>query len=343
MDAQTLVKFLQTGKGKRQKMKQPTKRDTKKEIYNPTPVDYHLLRYLKDYHFLTARLFLRRHFEGKSLERAQRIMKRLFEAEHLARRALPDVRVGQPEYIYALATKGINELKSKGETGFSRYRNKELQEFSYLHLQHELWANEFAIEAELLHRFAPDITLEEKRHGLDIKRESKYFTYERRLLDGGREEERVKITPDYWFHFSLQLANIEKKRNKYIVLELDTGSETNIREFKKKFRAYVHYAYEYGPYFEQFGTNYIQVAYATTAGEERRKTMLEWCEKELQQQRLDQDANLFRFCALPREVTIDPKTRLEQITLKLDPTTVFLYPIWYRPYDDTPAPLLWKP
>jgi hypothetical protein len=51
--------------------------------------------------------------------------------------------------------------------------------------------------------------------------------------------------------------------------------------FKQKLRAYVQYAVEDGPYYQQFGANTITVAYATTAGENRLRTMLLWCEQEL--------------------------------------------------------------
>jgi len=93
------------------------------------------------------------------------------------------------------------------------------------------------------------------------------------------------------------------------VVELDRGSETNVAEFKKKIRAYVHYAYPGGTYEAMFGTQTITVAFATTAGEHRLRTMLLWCEQELKEQRLDQEAGLFRFTTLPQE-ELDPQTGL---------------------------------
>ncbi len=319
---------------------QERKRATNK-AYELTPLDYEILKYVREYHFLTAWQLVKIHYSDGSLTRAQTKLKRLYDATYLDRRALPDVRVGQPTWIYALSTKGINYLKDQGFSSFSRYRPNELQHIKYPHLEHVLSLNDVLIAARRLSKEAPDISLEAMRHDLDLKKIPAKVEYLRRLPDGEKEEETVKIVPDAWLDFHLHLANTNKKRRKCIIIELDRGSETNVAEFKKKIRAYVHYAAEGGVYYQMFGTNTITVAYATTAGENRLRTMQLWCEQELDEQRLDYDASLFRFTALPQG-TIDLETGKAKST-DYDPRTLFLSDVWYKPYEKDACTLLWKP
>lgn len=309
--------------------KSKEKKQKPKKLYAPTPLDTELLKYVREYHFLTAWQLVKIHYSDGSLTRAQTKLKNLYDTEYLDRRALPDVRVGQPTWIYALSTKGINYLKELGYSSFSRYRPNELQHMKYPHLEHVLSLNDVLIAARNLPKQAPDISLDEMRHDLDMKKTPAKVEFVRRLPTGDKADESVKLVPDAWLYFSLTLANTEKKRRKGIIIELDRGSETNIAEFKKKIRAYVHFAIENGAYYQMFGTNSITVAYATTAGENRLRTMQLWCEQELQEQRLDYDAALFRFTALPQGT--------------IDPCRLFLADVWYVPFEKKPVTLLWKP
>ncbi len=307
----------------------------KQQPYIPSPLDYQILQYVRAYHFLTVWQLVKLHYSDGSLTRARVLLLRLHETGYLDRRALPHVGLGQPTYIYALATKGINYLRDQGFSAFSRYRPNELQHFKYPHLEHVLHLNDFLIAARNLSKIAPDIALEEMRHDLDLKRTPAKVAYVRRLPDGDKVDEKLNLVPDGWLDFRLSLANSPKRRRKCIVVELDRGSETNVAEFKKKIRAYVHYAYPGGPYETMFGTQAITVAFATTAGENRLKTMLLWCEQELKEQRLQYDASLFRFTALPKE-ELNPETGL-------DAKRLFLSDVWSVPFADDPVCLLWKP
>ncbi len=322
-----------------QRVKEPT-RKAKKTVYEPTPLDYHLLQYVREYHFLTAWQLVKIHFSDGSLTRAQTKLKTLYEHGYLDRRVLPHIGTGQPTYIYALATKGINELKEQGFSSFSRYRPDRLQHYKYPHLEHVLSLNDVLIAARRLHRLAPDITLEAMQHDLDLKRTPVKVSYVRRLPDGDKEDEITTIIPDAWLDFRLHLANTDKKRRKCIVLELDRGSETNMAEFKRKIRAYVHYASEGGAYQAMFGVKSITVAYITTAGENRLRTIRAWCEQELKEQKLEYEAPLFRFAALPYLPQSETKKTLP---LEVDAKRLFLADISYIPYSPAPSCLLWKP
>src|SRR5437588_8457703 len=101
------------------------------KAYEPTPLDGEILKYVRAYHFLTAWQLVKLHYSDGSLTRARVKLLRLYEHDYLDRRALPHVGVGQPTYIYALATKGIHSLKEHGYSAFSRYRPNELQQLKY--------------------------------------------------------------------------------------------------------------------------------------------------------------------------------------------------------------------
>src|SRR5579859_7243177 len=124
-----------------------------------TPLEYQIMQYVREYHFLTAWQVVKLHYSDGSLTRARVVLLRLYEAGYLDRRSLPHVGKGQPIYIYALATKGINYLKDQGFPSFSRYRPNELQHFKYPHLEHVLSLNDFLIAGRNLTKSAPDITL----------------------------------------------------------------------------------------------------------------------------------------------------------------------------------------
>src|SRR5712672_1700449 len=73
------------------------------------PLDYEVLKYVREYHYLTAQQFVNIHYSQGSLTRAQTILKRVFDPElglgHLDRRPLPHSGTGQPIYVYTLSTK----------------------------------------------------------------------------------------------------------------------------------------------------------------------------------------------------------------------------------------------
>jgi len=85
-----------------------TEKQKKQKPYIATPLDYQILQYVREYHFLTAWQLVKLHYSDGSLTRARVVLLRLYnEAEYLDRRALPHVGVGQPTYIYALGMRQI--------------------------------------------------------------------------------------------------------------------------------------------------------------------------------------------------------------------------------------------
>lgn len=328
------------------------KRTPRIKLYEPTPTDLQLMLYLKDYHYLTPWQLTRLHYSDGSFTRAQTKLQTLAGENtkmpckpYLARRTLPHLGIGNPTYIYTLSTEGQNYLKAQGIAGFTRFRRDEFAKKKFRHLEHVLAVNDVLIAAHNLAKVAPLIRLVAMLHDLDLKKTAQPFIHERRLRDGSLGEESAKIMPDAWLDFRLALASEAKKeRRRNVILELDRGTEFDQEEFRKKIRDYVHYALpgeddSPSPYEQLFGTPYIIVAYATTSGDNRLKTMRRWCEEELIEQQLDQEANLFRFTSLtyhaaaPRKYTPPPS---------LDPYELFLKPIWFIPYQKQPTILLWQ-
>src|SRR5436305_10852412 len=220
----------------------------------------------------------------------------------------------------------MNLLKDMGFSGFSRFRPDEFRRFAFPHLDHALAVNDFLIAARLLPLSVSSITLSEMRHDLDLKKTPVKVTVERRLPYGDRIDEKVTVIPDGWLDFRQKREGQEKRKRRCIVVELDRGT-TSIAPFKEKLRAYYFYALS-EEYEALFGTKLCMVAYATTAGKDRLKQMVEWCEQELVQQRLEHEANLYRFTSLPSGV--------------YDPQEIFCFPVWFKPFEQESVSLLWR-
>ena len=174
--------------------------------------------------------------------------------------------------------------------------------------------------------------------------------FERKISEhssGGLQQERVKIVPDGMLDFRMQLHQTDAKERRRIILpEIDRGTETNIEEFKKKIRAYVHYALPGGAFEQMFGRANKRVVWiATKGGENRLYTLRKWCEEELAEQELDHEYNLFRFTLLEQVKMVEKNTGKEKISeeLAIDPFTFFLTPVVYLPYHREPDTLYWKP
>jgi hypothetical protein len=291
--------------------------------YEPTPVDFEILLLVRAYHFLTVSQLIRlRRLSNNSLSTEQPRLKKLADTKYLDRRHLPHTSTGNTKYVYSLSTKGLNYLKETGLIDSSRYRRDILINVKYPHLDHALALNDFLIAARLLEKAVPYISLVEMRHDLDLKKTPVRVTVERRMPYGDRIDEKITVIPDGWLDFTMPVLDVRR----CIVVELDRGT-TSIAPFKEKLRAYYGYAISL-EYQELFGTDLCMVAYATTAGKQRLFQMIEWCEKELQQQRLEHEANLYRFTSLPDGA--------------YDPQEIFCTPVWYKPFEPEPVSLLWN-
>ncbi len=304
-----------------------------KKHYTLTSVDYEILQLVREYHFITAEQLVRLRYSKNSLPTAQIRLQTLSGnnpkipcSNYLDRRHMPHIGTGNTDYIYYLSTKGQHELQDTGMIGFSRVRKSEIEEMKFPHLQHVLSLNDFLIAARLLPHAVPTISLIETRHDLDLKKTPVRVNVERRLPYGDRIHERITVIPDAWLDFRMVVPDRPKPRRRCIVVELDRGT-TSISPLKQSFLARYGYAIS-EEYQELFGTDLCMVAYATTAGIQRLQQMIEWCEQELEQQRLEHEANLYRFTSIPDG--------------ELEPKHVFCDEVWYKPFESEPVSLLWN-
>jgi hypothetical protein len=142
----------------------------------------------------------------------------------------------------------------------------------------------------------------------------------------------VRFTPDGWLDFRITTNN--QTQQACILLELDMDTHQKPR-FQKKIASYVSFVKE-GLYEQAFSTTSVVIAFVTPTGDKRREQMKAWCEEQLvsspvyrtTHQRANgmNDATLFLFGSVPPGA--------------LSPTDVFLFPIWFSPFDNRPQPLL---
>jgi len=288
-------------------------------------VDYEFLALVKEYYYLTVSQIIRLRYKEGSLATVQVRMKNLFDAGYLLRRQLPHVGSGNSEYIYSLSTKGYHKVEELGYEIPSRVRKSEFEEKDLPHLKHLLAVNDILIAAHLLPGLAPQITLQESRHDMDLHKTPVTVSYNARTHTGKQEKEQTTIIPDGWLDWRYTTSQGDKKR-RCLVLELDRGT-AEMKKIKQKLRAYIHYAVS-EDYTKVFGTNIIMVVYLTTKNQ-RAVQLREWCEQELTLQGETENAALFRFAYLP-ETT-------------LDPLTLFCKDICTIPFEKTPVSLLWAP
>ena len=297
---------------------------TASKPYTLKGVDYEFLLLVKEYHSITAAQIVRLRYKAGSLSSVQERLKNLFDAGFLLRRQLPHVGPGSSEYIYALSIKGYHKIEDLGYEIPSRVRKSEFEQKDLPHLEHLLGVNDILIAARLLPGLAPQITLQEFRHDMDLHKTPLVVSYDARSNAGKLEKERTTIIPDGWLDFRCTTPQGDTKR-RCLVLELDRGT-MDMKRVKQKLRAYTHCAVS-EEYVTLFGTNIIMVVYLTTK-KQRAIQLREWCEQELTLQQLTHDADLFRFAYLP-ETT-------------LDPLTLFCKDICTIPFEKTPVSLLWQ-
>ncbi len=261
--------------------------------------------------YLTSQQVVRLFYSPGSLTYVQSRMKRLVDGKFCQRLFLPRPAAhGSAPSVYTLARKGLAHLGRLGEEVSPRYRPSEEALHSYLFLAHTLAVNDFLIACDLLCRQEPHIRLERFLHERDLKRAPDYVT--------DRDGNRIAVIPDAWIDL-----RIDEAYRLCLALELDRGTEEQ-RKWRRKVRGLA--GWSGSTYQKRFGTNSLTVVVVSTAGERRIINLLSWTENELETIRRKEAFDLFRFTAAnPAQST---------------PSDLFLSPVWHRPFDPQPGPLL---
>lgn len=281
-----------------------------------------ILRGLHTYYFLTIPQMLHvLGFSAKSSTHAWELCNELRQQSYIKPYPFPHtVPVGRPAQVWVLDRKGCLYLRDLGLEVGTHLRTVSEPEYGYLFLKHTLFVNDLLIAASLLPRQRPSVDMAEMRHERALKRESASVPI-RVKVQGEWKEKPRGVVPDGWLDFRVTDPH-RKIWRQPVLLELDRGTEDQ-RAFREKVQALVRYAA--GPYKEQFGTEFVTVAVVTTEGQKRLGDLVRWCEAELTEQQVQQEADLFRLCCLPEA---------------FDPAMLFFAPLWRRPFDPTLTALL---
>jgi hypothetical protein len=289
-------------------MTMPARAATTTSSIRISTADERVLLALNRHQHLSAEQVRRVLYGRGSLKYAYERLNRLVDAGFVSH----DHDPGVPG-VYALVGKGRSYLAELGLEVLPRWRASEEKELGASYYCHALAVADVLIAAELLAQKHPGIELAAVRHERDLKHRSPVSV---RLADGTTRG----VVPDGWLDFRVEMA--DGRFRVPVVIELDRGTHER-RRWQQKAEALL--AFAGGPYQEAYGAGSLVIAVVATPGEVRRRELTTWTEAVLQALDLAHEADLFRFTG------VDPIA---------DPLTFFCGPVWYRPFDDRPLPLV---
>jgi hypothetical protein len=265
--------------------------------YVPTLADTQILKKFALYPYLTVDQVTRMLYSKASATYVSTRLSTLAKEFYLYRSKR--LSANHP-YAYTLGVRGVRLLQSEG-IGVS-YRPANYMKLSYPFFEHLMEVNEFLIAASFVPSIHPDIELWSLKHDLILR----------------KELPNRPVVPDGWIEFR------RIREQQCIWLELDRGTEDTQKDFRRKIADILEYTSD--GYEKDFGTPSVTVAFATTAGEKRLHTMLAWTEREVEEASKFEEADLFRFTAIPSG--------------PLDPKFLFFSPLWHVLFQRNPVPLL---
>ncbi len=244
------------------------------------------------------------------------------ERSNLFRFPMPDVRAGNSQRIYTLGAQGRSYLQDLGMEIDWYFRPKSTAELTYSHLLHPLALTRFLVAAQTLVRTHPEIQLTHMKIEYELRRDALEVMVTLPNKAGKQQEVPIPVVPDAWLDFFLSL---QTNPTLPILVEIDRGTEQQ-QKFKEHIATRLAYVRRGGAYFQQFNTEYVTIAYATTGSEQRVRTMLAWTEEVMRDLQKQHFSELFHFTSLPEG--------------ELDPERLFLQPVWHVPFQRQLATLL---
>jgi hypothetical protein len=301
-------------------MQKMNTRYEKQKEFSLSGVDDRFVQAIYRYHIIRPEQLTRRYYSRGSLTFVKARLKLLTDHCYLDANEQPTTR-GRSPYFYTLASKGIKYLKEAGFEVNRYYRPRRKVEYLPF-LLHTFSVNDVLIAAELLAEILPQLSLAEMQHELVLKQDPCRVPVWRERLsgDGSLSAKQLSIVPDGWLDFRYNGGTGTQERRMCIWLEVDRGT-VGMKDFKEKATAILTF-YKSGAYQKRFGTNSLRIAFATTNGMTRVKQMRTWLSDVLtKQQEKSGMAERFVCTALPDEI---------------DSQRLFLTPVWYVPFDNTP-------
>ena len=277
------------------------------------PIHERLLVAVQRYGMLTAGQATRLLYDSRSLTRVQARLKELADAGCLLRlspgRSGPR---GSLPLVYSLDRGGRQYLQGIGVSVPKRLRQSEEETRSTTLLLHTLRVIDLQIALEQLVRRVPQVRIARMLGERALKATPVPVT----LRDGTE----TTVINDCWA--DLRLTTPEGIFQECLAFEMDNGTEYG-RAWREKIASLL--MYERGPYQESFGVPFLTVA-VVTPDTTRRDTLRKWTAAEITASGAVEQADIFRFAALPPD--------WEQVT------NFFLGDAWYRIGDETPVPLI---
>ncbi|MGD9890084.1 MAG: replication-relaxation family protein [Dehalococcoidia bacterium] len=282
------------------------------------PIDDDIFGAFLRYHFLTSPLVCQLFYAYPgSLTWAQTKLKDLTEAGYLERIYLPRrSRAGSAPSLFTLARPGMQRLASLGHPVPSRARPQRTRTHGFLHLAHAVSVSTLLVNAELLARQHPAITVARMVHDLDLKRHP--------VTVADRDGTHTTVIPDGFLDLHLRGGD-GRRYQASLCLEWDTGSEHGPR-YRQRLRSWLQFAQ--GPYQQAFATPVLTIAVATPDAT-RCAQLVAWTEAELTALGVEDHAHFFLFTALDLETAT--------------PEEIYLAPRWSMPFNRQPVPLVEVP
>ncbi len=257
----------------------------------------------------TAEQLTRLHYSPGSIKAIKARLKVLTEHGFTQVDSIP-VRQLRSPYFYTLGAKGIQYLEEAGFDTHEAWRAvKEVGKHA-LFIEHTLELDDVLISAALLHRVS-SFRLDHFEHERVLKRRPYHATWQTE-----RGKQTATVIPDAFLDFRYE------GRRMPVLLEHDRGTEEQFY-FRRRIRAYIMLI-RTEAYKELFGTKAITVAFTTFVGKQRLEQMRAWARAELASEASTIGA---AFC-------------FAHLTPPLDPSAVWLAPIWYSAYNTNQTSLL---
>ena len=265
-----------------------------------TEVDEYILHALARFHYLTAAqasrlLYPQLRDENRYM---QRRLKKLVDAGCVLRLGcLPVPSTGSAPYVYTLARKGREHLKSWGATVEEYYRPAEERRAASNRpfMLHRLATIDVLIALDRLCQQVPQVDCLQMLSERELKRTAVRVNVPPGPHSPTNSPRSVAVIPDAFFQVSVANGPAIS-----IAVELDRGTEEQ-KVWRDKIAAYS--VWVDGPYQEAFDSDNLTIAVACP-NERRQAVLMDWTRRELQSRKIDHFAELFVFTSVsPVELT----------------------------------------
>ncbi len=259
---------------------------------------------LSRYRWLTPEQVMRRYWRGKSLSRAEAVLKHLTDRGYVRTAVIPRSETrGKPAWAYGSGPLGLKLLRREGyetPTRLYLYRQPSQQ------LPQTLCCNDVLIAAHRLGRYQEAVVLCRFIHEQDL-----HVSPNRLVSPDGRKRE-IEFDGVLFF----DITDAEGEFEQVLCLETDMGSTK--KYWQEKLGAYIDYVER--QYTTDYGTDAFSLIVYTPTGETHLRNLIRWSEQVLAERGLVETdwPMLLSFSCLKADIA--------------NPVDFFLAPTWHQPF-----------